>query len=467
MSAADIAATLAMRRTSPSEHWQGLTSPPHGPNTSMDQTTGKRPATTRDGASLDDFVAYLPAHSYIYTPIREMWPAVSVNARLSPPEKGISASAWLDQHRAVEQMTWAPGEPMLIPGRLVSNGGWIKRNGVTCFNLYRPPLPIDGDASNAGPWLRHIIKLYGKDAARHIVKYFAFKVQHPDRKINHALVLGGEQGVGKDTICEPLKYAVGQWNFEEVSPKVICGRFNGYVKSVILRINEARDLGDINRFEFYEHMKVLTASPPDVLRVDEKHLREYAVFNVCGVVITTNYKTNGIYLPSEDRRHYVAWTDVRKDHFRQEYWDKIWGWYEQGGYGHVAAYLQQLDISDFNPKAPPPKTEAFWAIVDANRSPDDAGLADALDLLNRPNAVTIDKIAAVAAPDTTLWLRDRKNRRSIPFHLENCGYTPVRNEAAKSDGHWKISDKRQAVYGRNDLSLSTRIAAAKALTDGR
>src|SRR6516165_7027796 len=110
----------------------------------MDQRTGKRPATTRDGASLDDFVAYLPAHSYIYTPIREMWPAASVNARLSPPEKGISASAWLDQHRAVEQMTWAPGEPMLIPGRLVSNGGWIKRNGVTCFDLYRPPITLPG-----------------------------------------------------------------------------------------------------------------------------------------------------------------------------------------------------------------------------------------------------------------------------------------------------------------------------------
>jgi hypothetical protein len=187
------------------------------------------------------------------------------------------------------------------------------------------------------------VGMHFKDAARHIVKYFSYKVQHPDRKINHALVLGGEQGVGKDTICEPLKYAVRQWNFEEVSPKVICGRFNGYVKSVILRINEARDLGDINRFEFYEHMKVLTASPPDVLRVDEKHLREYAEFNVCGVVITTNYKTNGIYLPSEDRRHYVAWTDVRKDHFKQEYWDKIWGWYEyQGGYGRVAAYLKQL-----------------------------------------------------------------------------------------------------------------------------
>jgi len=259
---------------------------------------------------------------------------------------------------------------------------------------------------------------------------------------------------------------LGPWNFEEISPKVICGRFNGYVKSVLLRVSEARDLGDINRFELYEHLKTLTASPPDVLRVDEKHLREYSVFNVAGVVITTNYKTNGIYLPAEDRRHYVAWSDYRKEDFNEAYWDEIWDWYQDdGGIGHVVAYLQQLDISDFNPKAPPPKTEAFWAIVDANRSPDDAGLADALDLLGRPSVVTIDAIAMRAEAETAIWLRDRKNRRSIPYHLENCGYTPVRNEAAKSDGHWKINSKRQAVYGRNDLSLSQRIAAAKKLTE--
>src|SRR5262249_38108191 len=146
------------------------------PNDTLDdfpliRDAGETPQANRTGVRLDDFYAYMPMHAYIYAPTRELWPASSVNARLSPPEKGISASAWLDQHRAVEQMTWAPGEPMLIPGRLVSNGGWIKRNGVTCFNLYRPPLPIDGNASNVGPWLRHIITLYGKDAARQIVKY--------------------------------------------------------------------------------------------------------------------------------------------------------------------------------------------------------------------------------------------------------------------------------------------------------
>jgi hypothetical protein len=32
------------------------------------------------------------------------------------------------------------------------------------------------------------------------------------------------------------------------------------------------------------------------------------VFNCLGFIITTNYKTDGIYLPADDRRHYVAWS---------------------------------------------------------------------------------------------------------------------------------------------------------------
>src|SRR5215813_5765367 len=111
------------------------------------------------------------------------------------------------------------------------------------------------------------------------------------------------QGIGKDTILEPVKRAVGPWNFCEVSPAHLLGRFNGYIKSVILRVSEARDLGDIDRYAFYDHMKVYTAAPPDVLRCDEKNLREYSVMNVCGVIITTNHKADGIYLPADDRRH--------------------------------------------------------------------------------------------------------------------------------------------------------------------
>jgi hypothetical protein len=90
---------------------------------------------------------------------------------------------------------------MLIRGRLVANGGWVKRDGVTCFNLYRPPIIKQGDAAKAGPWKEHIRTIYGEESASHITKYMAFKVQKSQEKINHALLLGGGQGIGKDTIC--------------------------------------------------------------------------------------------------------------------------------------------------------------------------------------------------------------------------------------------------------------------------
>jgi hypothetical protein len=410
--------------------------------------------------SLEDFYAYMPMHSYIFVPSREIWPASSVNARIPPIDKQ-PASAHLDKTRAVEQMTWAPGMDLIIQDRLISGGGWIERKGVSCFNLYRPPTIKHGDAAQAGPWLEHARKVFGEDAP-HILAWLAHRVQRPQEKINHALVLGGPQGIGKDTLLEPVKYAVGPWNFSEVSPQHMLGRFNSFIKSVILRINEARDLGEIDRFAFYDHMKAYTAAPPDVLRVDEKHLREYSVINCCGVILTTNHKADGIFLPSDDRRHFVAWSEHTKDDFPTEYWKTLWVWYGDGGIEHFAAYLAQADISDFKPKAPPPKTPAFWDIVDASRAPEDAELADVLDDLGNPDATTLNQLTYRASGDVLAWLMDRKHRRIIPHRLERCGYVPVRNDAAK-DGCWKIHGKRQVVYAKASLAIRERFRAAQRL----
>ena len=151
----------------------------------------------------------------------------------------------------------------------------------------------------------------------------------------------------------------------------------------ILRVSEARDLGEVNRYSFYDHLKAIIAAPPDVLRVDEKHLREYAVPNVLGVAMTTNHKTDGIFLPADDRRHFVAWSDLTMEDFPEAYWNALWRWYLAGGLDHVAAYLRTLDLSLFDPKAPPPKTDAFWAIVDAHHAPEASELADVLDILGK------------------------------------------------------------------------------------
>ena len=140
------------------------------------------------------------------------------------------------------------------------------------------------------------------------------------------------------------------------------------------------------------------------------------------------------------------------------------------GYAHVAAYLSGLDISSFDAKAPPPKTPAFWDIADANRAPEDAEMADAIDKMGNPDAMTLSQIKDAALKPMyrilESWISDRKNRRAIPHRLEKCGYVPVRNDADKKDGQWKIGGSRVTVYARKALSLKERLTAAAALADG-
>lgn len=212
--------------------------------------------------------------------------------------------------------------------------------------------PIAGDVT---PWLGSIEKNF-PDQADHIVSWLAHRVQRPHEKINHALVLGGKPGIGKDTILEPVKSASAPRTSLDVSAKQVLGRFNGFLPSVILRVNETRDLGEFDRFQFYEHMKICIAAPPDVLPVDEKNMRKYYVFNLCGVIITSNHKTDGIYLPDDDRRHLVACSPLSKEDFDNDYWRKLCRWYANGGNEHVAHYLAHRNIATFDAKEPPPKT---------------------------------------------------------------------------------------------------------------
>jgi hypothetical protein len=187
----------------------------------------------------------MPTHRFIYMPSGDLWLASSVNDRLplqlltdrnGKPvldDKGepifIKLSKWLGQHRPVEQMTWAPGEALLIYHRLIVGDGWINHPGAIVFNRYLPPTITPGNAVLAGPWLDHVRLVYPNDA-EHIIKCLAHRRQRPQDKINHALVLGGAMGIGKDALLVPAIEAVGTHNCRDISPKVMMGRFTGFLK---------------------------------------------------------------------------------------------------------------------------------------------------------------------------------------------------------------------------------------------
>ena len=100
--------------------------------------------------------------------------------------------------------------------------------------------------------------------------------------------------------------------------------------------------------------------------------------------------------------------------------------------------------------------------MDANRAPQDAELADVIDRLGNPPALTLQDVIDHADSHSNLsrWLEEPKNQRAIPLRFKQCDYVPVRNPN-KKDRFWVIEKRRQVIYALADLSLSEQLAAAQ------
>ena len=146
---------------------------------------------------LDDFLAYLPPHQYIYMPTGELWPAASVNAacrrsrsapaarRTCRPAPGSTATG----RRADDLGAGRADDDRGPPDRPTAAGSSARAARVL------QPLPAaDRSAPRPGDadrWLDHVEQRLSGDDADHIISWLAHRVQRPDEKINHALVLGG------------------------------------------------------------------------------------------------------------------------------------------------------------------------------------------------------------------------------------------------------------------------------------
>jgi hypothetical protein len=105
--------------------------------------------------------------------------------------------------------------------------------------------------------------------------------------------------------------------------------------------------------------------------------------------------------------------------------------------------------------------------VNANRAPENSELADMLDRLGSPEAVTISEIVRIAGGEAdksefTYWLQDRKNSRLIPHRMEECGYVAVRNKD-RTDHLWSIMGARKVIYAKSALTIHDQHIAARAL----
>jgi len=444
----------------------------------MADSSTQSPANLPSSCRPEDLCSLAPTRSCVYLPCKSLWPNASIDDRFAPVPlldangnpvmKGtkvvmIPMSKWLAQNRSVEKLVWAPGMPEFIHGKLAVDGGWVEKAGATSLNTYRAPNPKLGDPAQATRWIEHWHQLY-PDEADHCIAWLACRAQRPEIMVNHALLLGGAPKIGKDTLLEAVVRTVGEWNFRTIKLNDLIAKNNDYLQTLILRVSEARDVGEhgvVDRYRLYDHIKDMITTPPSTLRINIKYVPEFEIVKCLGVVVTTNHR-DALFLPPNDRRFYVAFSERLGEEFPAAYWNEFWDWYKAGGFEHVAAYLLTYDLTGFDPKAEPPKTDAFWAMVSVDRSSEHSDLADTIDALGRPDALAINQLIE-KAPDLE-WLHALKMRRMVRRRLEDNDYLFVINPATRnSTGMWVIKGKRQAIYARRALTIAERLTAAKEL----
>ena len=279
----------------------------------------------------------------------------------------VSASYAFDESRqtngarVLNGIAYAPGESVIVT-----------RNGDAFGNRWKDARQqgVPGDIS---PWLEHWEQLVPDQEQReHIFNVMAYKLQNPSVKINHAILMGGAPGCGKDTAFAPFIWAVcgpGLHNYALVDGERIESQWGYHYESEIFVLNELKEPEARERRALANKLKPVIAAPPDVLSVNRKGLAPYDAANRLQVLAFTN-DYNPISIESDDRRWFCVWSPAP----RMADGRAIWNWYQSGGYEACAAWLWARDVTAFNPAAPAPMTDFKRGMIESSLSATEAAI---------------------------------------------------------------------------------------------
>jgi hypothetical protein len=319
----------------------------------------------------------------------------------------IEASACFDENRE------AKGAATIVGVTYAAGGDvFVTRDGQQYGNRWRDarPAPVAGDVSR---WLTHLERLIPVDFEReHLLNVMAHKVQFPGHKINHAVLMGGTHGSGKDTLFAPFFWAIGgasKTNCSLVKNEDLTSQWGYALECEVMEIAELRQSEAKDRRSLENTLKPIIAAPPELLPINRKGLHPYMALNRVLVVAFSNERA-AITISTEDRRWFCLWAECEK--LPEAEAVGLWNWYKnRGGFEAVAHYLATRDVSAFNPSAPPPMTEAKAIMTEQGQSMAEAFIVDLIErkqgdfargVVASPFTLLCDRLQGLAPPGTKI-----------------------------------------------------------------
>lgn len=303
-------------------------------------------------------------------------------------EKGMVAK--------VDRVDYAPGLPALF----------VEEN-LTYANMYAGDT-LQGTPGDCSPWLNHWqVMGWDETIQRHMLQFMAYTILHPEKKINHMMILGSPEGSGKDFLLYPLIKAMGRHG-QTIEGDSLAGDYNEYLyRTKYLHINEV-EVGDRREAKRVAvKLKPMAAAPPDKLSLNIKYLNSLQVRNIVNATMCTN-STMPLNI-GDSRRFFAVWSHLRVRDKRGEttaewrqYWERLWPWM-QSNYEACIHYLRNsVDLAGFNPESAPPSTEFLRNVQELSKPPVQATLetflARRMGAFGSPLATSRDLLATLQTP---------------------------------------------------------------------
>ena len=267
-------------------------------------------------------------------------------------DRKIEAAVCYDENRqkegapALVGITYAPGESTLC-----------HRDGDVYGNRWRDARPPAGEG-DVTPWLAHCEAMVPVASEReHLYDIMAFKRQHPNIKINHAVLHAGDEGCGKDTMWAPMLWAVcgpSLRNRGMLDNDTLGSQWGYELEAEIIILNELKEPDARERRALANKLKPIIAAPPEMIPINRKGLHPYQMLNRCFVLAFSNDSVP-ISLASQDRRWFAIWSAAPR--MLPAAAAKLWTWYQAGGFAAITGWLDRRDVSAFQPAAAPAMTE--------------------------------------------------------------------------------------------------------------
>lgn len=252
--------------------------------------------------------------------------------------------------RTVTDIVYAPGEPA--------------HTDTGALNTWRGLAlePRRTTRAEMAPFLRYIGALLNDDPehSRWVLQWLALPLQRPGERNFTALVLWSRHhGTGKSTLGYLMKDIYGA-NFTEITHEQLTAQYEYYVAGrQFVMINEAAGVERAKNID--EKLKNLIVA--EELTVRAKYQPDRVVANTVNYLITSN-RPDAVPVTVSDRRYAifeVAHPALTAEFLRElnEGWRKA-----RGGAAALAWWLiNEVDLSDFNPTAPAPFTDAKAEMV--------------------------------------------------------------------------------------------------------